>query len=104
MDKTTSTESGVVVGMGATYNVGSDRFACTVIKVSPSGHLITVRDDIAIRTDTNGMSDCQEYRYERDPAGTTRTFYRDSKGNYGNKTKGGRLSLGVRRAYRDFSF
>lgn len=91
-------------GMGATYSVGSDRYACTVVAVSPSGHKITTRDDRAIRTDDNGMSDCQEYRYERDADGPTRTFYRDSKGLYGNKTKGGRLGLGHRRAYHDYSF
>lgn len=94
----------IVVGMGATYSIGSDRYACTVIAVSTSGLKVTTRDDKATRTDENGMSECQTYSYERDPSGVERTWYRDSKGNYGNKTRGGRLGLGARRAYHDYSF
>lgn len=97
----------IVPGMGATYRVGSDRYACTVVAVSPSGHKVTTRDDTAIRTDSNGMSESQEYRYERDPNGTVRDFYRDSRGRYGNKTRGGSLGLGHRsayHAYHDYSF
>jgi len=92
----------IVPGLGATYSIGSDRYACTVIAVSPSAHKITTRDDRAIRTDSNGMSEAQSYRYERDPDGALRTFYRNSKGGYGQR--GGRLYLGARRSYYDYSF
>jgi hypothetical protein len=90
--------------MGATRGIGSDRTACTVVAVSKNGHKITTRDDRATRTDNNGMSECQEYRYERDPGGAEHTWYRDSAGKYGNKTRGGRLGLGHRRSYHDYSF
>lgn len=91
----------LVPGTGATYRIGSDRYAVTVIAVSPGGQKITTRDDRAIRTDNNGISELQDYRYERNPVGEIRTFYRDRNGQYGNKTRGGSLWLGVRHAYSD---
>ena len=94
----------IVAGMGATYGIGSDRYAVTVVAVSPTGRKVTTRDDRATRLDKNGMSEDQSYAYERDPRGGERTFYRDAGGRYGNKTHGGHLALGVRRAYHDYSF
>jgi hypothetical protein len=94
----------LVPGMGATYSIGSDRYACTIVAVSASKNRIVVRCDKAIRTDGNGMSESQSYRYERDPAGRETTWYRDSAGRYGNKRRGGRLTPGVRAAYHDYSF
>lgn len=94
----------IAVGMGATYSIGSDRYACTVIKVSKSCHKITTRDDKATRTDSNGISEDQRYSYERDPNGEVREFYRNSSGSYGNRTQGGRLGLGRRSTYLDPSF
>lgn len=92
-------------GMGATYHVGSDAHACTVVAVSATGYKITTRDDKATRVDSNGMSDHQEYRYERDPAGEERVFYRDARGRYGNRAHGdGRMVLGVRHSFHDYSF
>lgn len=94
----------IAAGMGATYSIGSDRYAVTVVAVSPTGRKVTTRDDRATRLDKNGMSEDQSYAYERDPRGEERTFYRDAGGRYGNKTHGGRLALGVRQAYHDYSF
>ncbi len=89
------------VGMGCTICFYTDLRAGTVIAVSPSGNKVTVREDKAIRTDDNGMSECQSYRYEPDPNGSVRTFYRNAQGGYG---KGPRLGLGYRNAYFDYSF
>lgn len=94
----------ITVGMGATVCGWSDRHAATVIGVSASGYKITVQRDKAVRTDANGMSEAQNYSYERDPNGAIQTFYRNSDGRYANRTKGGRLVLGQRNEYYDYGF
>lgn len=87
-----------VVGMAATVAIGTDRHAATVVEVSPSGHKVTVRQDKATRTDANGMSESQSYKYESDPNGKLYTFYRRGDGKYG------KLILAARRTYHDYSF
>lgn len=87
------------VGDGATICMWSDRHAATIIKVTP--YTVTVQEDKAIRTDTNGMSESQTYRYEPDPHGATYTF---RKTKNGWKCKGVGLTIGVRRHYYDYSF
>lgn len=94
-------EPSPVVGMGCTLCYYTDRHAGTVIAVSASGHMVTVREDKAIRTDSNGMSDQQAYKFEEDPNGRTHKLYRQGDGRYG---KGPRLVLGNRNAYHDYSF
>jgi hypothetical protein len=94
----------ILPGMGATYRIGSDRYACTIIKISKNMGQITTRDDRVWRLDNNGMSEDQSWGYASDPEGEVRVFFRDSKGLYGNKTKGGSLILGVRKHFHDFSF
>jgi hypothetical protein len=89
------------IGQEATRYVGSDRYACTVIDVTPSGKTVYVQDDTAIRTDNNGQSEYQEYRYERNPAGTFTTF-RLTKSGW--RTRGQRLFIGERDHYYDYSF
>lgn len=87
------------VGQGGTYSIGTDRYAVTVIAVSPSGHRVTVRDDRAIRIDDHGMSDSQFYRFEENPEGEVRTFNRCATGyRCGSR----RLHLGKRSAFYDF--
>lgn len=87
------------VGDGATICMWSDRQACTVIKVTRC--TVTVQEDKAIRTDTNGMSECQTYRYEPDPDVATYVF---RKTKNGWKSKGLGLLIGVRCHYYDYSF
>ncbi len=89
------------VDMPCTVCWQNDRKAATVIAVSPTGSKVTVREDKATRTDKNGMSDSQQYTYERDPAGARHVFHRRSNGSY--QTRGKRLSLGERSSYHDFS-
>src|SRR5207247_2498802 len=92
------------VGSGATYAIGSDRYAATVIKVSPSGHQVTVQDDEDRLTSGSPFSEAQTYEYLRNASGRVMTFTWSRK--YGRYVNGGsyRLTLGVRRAYRDPSF
>ena len=96
------------VGMGATILMWTDRIACTVIWVSQSGKALTVQRDRAIRTDSNGMSDAQSYRYEPDPDSPVYKYTLRSNGRWvrsgESASSGGRLKLGTRDQYHDFSF
>ena len=87
------------VGDGATICMWSDRHAATIVKVTPC--TVTVQEDKAIRTDNNGMSECQTYRYEADPDGALHVF---RKTKNGWKCKGVGLLIGTRRHYYDYSF
>lgn len=57
----------IKVGTHATMYGWSDRQAYEVVDVIDQNH-IKIRRLKAIRTDKNGMSDCQSYRYESDPS------------------------------------
>lgn len=92
------------VGAGCTVCFYTDRHAATVIDVSATGYKVTVREDKATRTDTNGMSECQNYEYTPDPEGAVHVFFRNSKGTYGSRKGGKRLSVGNRSHYFDYSF
>ncbi len=54
-----------VVGEGATYLSWSDRHAYTVVSVSEDGLTCEIVRDNAIRVDSRGMSDAQNYTYQR---------------------------------------
>lgn len=91
---------GLEVGDGVTINFYSDSHACTVTKRTPK--TLTCRRDRAIRTDHNGMSDCQSYRYERDENGATYKAYWSKK--FGCFCWCGKpISVG-RHEYYDYSF
>lgn len=60
-----------VVGAGATELLYSDRHAYEVIEVSADGKTVVIEACNAIRTDSNGMSDQQDYRYEPNGQKTT---------------------------------
>lgn len=89
------------VGMGATELCWTDRHAYTVVAVSPSGKTITLQADTATRVDNNGMSECQNYEFSRDPNGQLVTARLTKKGW---ACKGRRFSLDSRSEYHDFSF
>lgn len=97
-----------VVGMGATKLCWTDRHACTITYVSKNAKRINVREDKAIRTDNNGMSENQQYRYEPDPQATEIEYSLRRDGTFvrvGQPMRGGeRLLVGVRDTYHDFSF
>lgn len=105
-------------GMGATLTGYTDRKAATVVMVFKIGKslAVQVQQDKATRTDTNGMSDCQNYTYQTDPEGPRYTFkldtktgkwrqvYRDSlTGRWRTGSYRG-LLLGIRDQYYDYSF
>jgi len=96
------------VGMGATEQVGSDRYPYTIQEVNRGGQELVLTMDDFIRTDSNGLSESQEYTYVEQKDGIRRVFTRRKDGRYRLKgtpsTWGGALTVGVRRAYRDPSF
>lgn len=92
------------VGQAATICYYTDRAPATVIAVSPNGAKVTVREDKAIRTDSNGMSESQSYTFEPDSNGAVHVFHRNQFGQYKIAGGGVSLSLGKRSAYHDYSF
>ena len=102
----------IKVGDGATIAYFSDRTPCTIIEIEDQGRWIKVQEDNYVRIDKNGMSDCQDYEYSRNPNGRIHTFKRTRKnknvytdngvytwGNYGSK-----LYFGYRERYYDYTF
>lgn len=96
----------VKVGDGATICFYSDRKAVTVIEIGKN--YVKVQADESIRTDNNGMSDCQEYEYRRNENGAVYEFKKTRKGIYTDngrsKDYGCRLVFGFRRSYYDYTF
>ena len=90
------------VGMGATILSWSDRSPATVVEVSASGKTIKLQEDTATRTDTNGMSECQDYAFAPDPSAPLQVARLTSKG--WKIVGGSRVRLGERSRYHDFSF
>jgi len=89
----------VKVGDGITISCWTDSYAYTVIK--RTAKTITIQRDKAIRTDTNGMSDCQEYRYEPNPNGEIKTLYWSEQKGWVKGCYRGYLG---RHEYYDYSF
>jgi hypothetical protein len=92
------------VGMGVTICHWSDRTPATIISITSSGAIISLQEDSATRTDSNGMSDSQEYMYQSDPNGAVYKATLRKDGTY--RLKGGKqqIILGSRRKFHDFSF
>lgn len=92
------------VGDGVTVNLWSDSHAGTIIRRTRCS--LWIQRDAAFRTDKNGMSDCQDYRYERDPHGTVYQARWSEKWGcfiYGGHKDGKPISVG-RHEYYDYSF
>lgn len=108
------------VGMGATILMHSDRHACTIVEVTKNkkGEIerICLQRDKAIRTDSNGMSEAQEYKFDVDPLGSKTWFSKNRKGEWvavyysettrrWKKTISGRgVFIGKREEYYDYTF
>tara|TARA_Y100001973_G_C5200596_1_gene337334 strand:+ start:2840 stop:3229 length:390 start_codon:yes stop_codon:yes gene_type:complete len=102
------------VGEAATILSHSDRAPGTVIEVFKSGKsdFIVVQEDNYTRTDKNGMSECQEYEYSRNPEGCTSRWrlngdkwervYKSAETGRWRKSRTGGLMLGHRERYYDF--
>lgn len=89
------------VGDGATRVMITDRFPYTVVEILSETRVV-VQADAFERTDANGMSESQSYRYTSNPT-APRIVVKLLKTGW---TDGGgaRYALGFRRAYHDFSF
>jgi hypothetical protein len=94
----------IKVGDGATIIMWSDRHACTIIEIKKNGREIVLQQDYAIRTDANGMSDSQSYRFEPNPKGPTYEATIRKNGTF--KLKGGSTSviIGSRSEHYDYIF
>ena len=102
-----SAEPVPAVGMGATILRWTDRAAATIVEVSPSGKSLKVKGDRSIRTDDNGMSDAQSYRYEpiEDIRPITYTLRKNGRWvRQGDPMNGESLAIGIRDTYHDYSF
>lgn len=93
-----------LIGEGATVSVGSDSYPYTIVDVSKSGKTIILKEDKFERTDSNGMSESQEYNYSPNPEGKEIKATKRKTGAW--KTSGNNclVSIGVRRRYYDFCF
>ena len=89
----------IEIGMPATILSYTDRYPATVIAKTP--RTVTVQYDNYKRTDSNGMSESQQYDYEQDPEGPTTRFWLTKRGWRRGCTS---LGLGWREHYYDFSF
>jgi len=95
------------VGMGATLLLYSDRDPYTIRKVE--GKKLWASRDSYTRTDTNGMSESQEYDYSNDNQNdesywTLFTLRKDGKWHRGTTLDGMVLRIGNREKYYDFTF
>lgn len=71
METTTFSPETVKVGDGVTFRIGSDRLACTVVKVSPSGKTVTMQRDNAKVVSGSQHDGSAKYEYEEDRNGST---------------------------------
>jgi hypothetical protein len=100
----TPEELEVKVGAPCTIPGYTDRYPGTIMKVTKS--YVLVRKDVAVRQDNNGMSECQDYKFQagsNDPKDWER-FNLCQDGRFRAKGDKKALTVGVRDAYHDFSF
>ena len=106
----------IEVGMYATKYLWSDRAAYEVVEVVNQKNIF-VRRLKAIRTDDNGMSECQDYRFESDTSRRPVELKKGKKGWYDvwrytdrdgkercQKHEDWNISFGVADEYYDYSF
>lgn len=95
------------VGMGVTFLFWSDRAPGTIVEVI-NDKTIVVQGDNYKRVDDNGMSECQRYKFSRNPKAGKGTFTLRKNGRWVQKGYGMKqgqvLAIGHRDAYHDFSF
>lgn len=99
-----STQPKPEVGMGCTEIMYSDRHAGTITDVADNGRAFWFRRDRAIRTDSWGMSDVQEYRYERDPEAREVKVTLRKDGTWRVSGDGTVIAVGYRAEHYDYSF
>jgi len=100
------------VGKGATILHWSDRSAYFVNFVSADGKRVILERAKAVRTDENGMSDSQQYKYERDESAQIVLIvfrhgkWREVSTGWDGKTNYNpvRIFFGTMQEYYDYSF
>ena len=102
------------VGGGATVCHYSDRTACTVIRISPSGKTLWMQEDTAVLDDwkpefvAGGFGGhCvnnteQTYQYSPNPDGATHRASHRKDGGF--RTTNGELVIPGRRQFHDYNF
>ena len=101
------------IGIGVTLIGWTDRYAGTIIDIS--GGVITVQEDIATRTDANGPSEDQTYKYAPDPNGMQHFYqlkdskwepveWNDLRGVWVSKQSGYPIQIGQRDQFYDYSY
>mgnify|MGYP003108876813 CR=1 FL=1 len=100
-----------MVGQPATYRIGSDCYPLVVVKVSKSGAKIWLNKVEATRTDSNGMSESQDYSYDIEGASKVATDNsmigtRRKRGDYAAQGCGAyaHISVGYAKKYSDPHF
>lgn len=92
----------IKVGDGVTWHIGSDRYPYTVIEVV-GNFLLKIQEDTAVRTDSNGFSEQQEYEFKPNPEGTVKVITRRNNGRWHergrDKTRGDVYTIGERLRY-----
>jgi len=91
------------VGMGVTFLHWTDRSAGTIVEVVNDRKII-VKADRAIRTDKNGMSECQDYIFEVATDSEEIVITKRKNGQWKVFKQGTPVSIGHRSHYHDFSF
>ena len=100
------------IGDHCTYALWTDRHAGYIVDVSKSGTKVTFQRGNAVRTDSNGMSECQSYDVSPNPNGFTTEFSLRTRKNGDtfwkrvgtpSKERGDVLFAG-HREYYDYSF
>jgi hypothetical protein len=95
------------VGMGVTALYYTDRHAGTIVEVI-SDKRIVVQEDIATRTDQNGMSESQSYDYTPNPKAARQVVTLRKNGRWvkqGSKMQHGpAFQIGYRNTYHDYGF
>ena len=93
-----------IIGIGATYYIGSDSYAYTITRISKSGKSFWMRmDGYRAKNGSNRLSETQEYEYTPDPHGPIRQV-RWSARYERWKCGPAIVALGHRRTYFDPSF
>lgn len=94
------------VGIGVTEMCYSDRHAYTIVRVASNGKNISVQRDKAIRVDDRGITEAQDYRYERDTDAPVMELRLNKKGQWKlwHSPQGNTFMVGVRSEYFDFGF
>lgn len=98
------------VGMGVTILCWTDRNPATIVEVvkAKNGKIkaIVIQEDNYERTDQNGMSECQEWKYTPNPEAHKSTYELRRNGAWATKGSPARngLLIGSREKYHDFSF